>query len=1014
MSAAELVACNFAAFFAAVHGDPPFPWQDRLLRQVAENGQWPAVLDLPTGSGKTAALDIAVFHLALEASRRAEQRRAAVRVAFVVDRRLIVDDAYERAQRIANGVCWSLLDDTDASLLEARLVMQEKTDLIGLLHRVRAEPVVARAALRLRAVAGDDEPPLLARRLRGGAPREDDWARTPVQPTILCSTVDQVGSRLLFRGYGVSDRMKPIHAGLLGSDCLILLDEAHLAEPFRQTLDAVGRLRGETNGAPWGVALLTATPWHRNQEKREEEPFDLGQEDRDHPILAKRLFALKPAGLIDIPGKQGMPVENRRIEEIAERTIATLRTLRETISEPAIGVVVNRVARARAVFERLEQALAEEASIILVIGPARSAGRDPRIDESLDAIRTGAGRNLAKPLIVVATQTIEAGVDIDLDGLVTEAAALDALRQRFGRLNRAGREIKPEAAILAHKDDVATKADDPVYGERTAKTWAALEAAATERVVDFGIEAFPRELLTDAARLVSPKPDAPVLMPAYADLWSQTSPIPNVDPDVGLFLHGPKRNPAGVQIVWRADLREADLAGGAQNRERILEILALMPPRAAEAVEVPLWTARAWLRREPIAAFSDAPEAAPDEPRSSGGRPAFRYAGTDSERSRRILPGDIRPGDLIVVPATYGGCDVWGWNPDSDKPVLDVAELAAWPYRRRRFAVRVTAELIHQWLTREADPISAEPVTDIEEIRERLRSVLVERVEGGDAKAAAVLDAVLGLDLPRCLRKRLTLLRDKAHRRRLSPPFFYRDEAGAPRGVAFVAPFGVEDGDEADDESAPPATESEEIGLAMGYPLLLTQHSEDVRKGARGFAVRAGLLADLASAVALAGYLHDEGKSDRRFQAYLAGGDLLGWDDGAVLAKSGRDRLPKDAWDRAGLPPNWRHEACSVRLVRNRPELDQTEHPALVLWLVGVHHGFGRPLFPHADREELTNRPGPQCLDFDFNGRDWAQMFEELKQRHGIWGLARLEAFVRLADHRASEAVERDAAAGES
>jgi CRISPR-associated endonuclease/helicase Cas3 len=393
---------------------------------------------------------------------------------------------------------------------------------------------------------------------------------------------------------------------------------------------------------------------------------------------------------------------------------------------------------------------------------------------------------------------------------------------------------------------------------------------------------------------------------------------------------------------------------------------------------------------------------------SSQGKRAFRYQGADDDRSRAIWPAHIRPGDLIIVPATreYGGCDEWGWHPAAKVPVIDLAEVAAFPYRGRRYAVRVTAELIQQWLTHEVGVSPPEPVVDLEEIRRWLHSTIAD--VGEDADPRGLIDAVCALDLPERLRHWLRPLQEGGYRRRLEKPtFFYSERSGGVRGVIFVAPFGLKEKIENDDIAAPPATESDDIGLFGGYPLLLEQHSKDVREAAADFADRAGLLHELAADIALAGYLHDLGKSDIRFQAYLLGGDLLGWDESHALAKSGRDRLPKDAWDRAELPENWRHEALSVRLARSRPEFSEAHDPMLVLWLVGVHHGYGRPLFPHADPEEPIERPGPQSLAFNFNDWDWAQIFEELKRVYGVWGLARLEAFVRLADHRASEAAAR-------
>ena len=94
-----LTPTDFAAFFRAIHGDAPFPWQQRLVEQLARENRWPEVLDLPTGTGKTAALDVAVFHLALQAD--SKERCAALRIVLVVDRRLVVDDADRRARKIA-------------------------------------------------------------------------------------------------------------------------------------------------------------------------------------------------------------------------------------------------------------------------------------------------------------------------------------------------------------------------------------------------------------------------------------------------------------------------------------------------------------------------------------------------------------------------------------------------------------------------------------------------------------------------------------------------------------------------------------------------------------------------------------------------------------------------------------------------------------------------------------------------------------------------------------------------
>jgi len=1000
-----LTADDFGFFFREVHGYPPFPWQKRLLARVATRDEWPDTLDLPTGSGKTAAIDIALFHLALEADRFA-QRRAPVRIAFVVDRRLVVDDAFERAKKLEKALAKPSGD------------------------------VTTRVAERLKMLSGDG-PPLIARRLRGGIPREDDWARTPSQPTVLCSTVDQVGSRLLFRGYGVSDSMKPVHAGLIGSDCLILLDEAHLAEPFRQTLDWVECYRGEKwrkekSVGPWGFARLSATPGEKS-----EDIFSLDDDDRANPILKRRLEAGKPALLVAPVKSKKETVEAAEIDDVddgsgsgtkdlARRALVVVNQIKEGLKHfkdrksgvprPAIGVVVNRVARAREIFAQLGKQFperpvgdaTEEAApeVVLMIGPARPVDLYDLV-EKLKLIRTGEPRELGRPLILVATQCIEAGVDIDLDALITEAAPVDSLRQRFGRLNRAGRDIKPYAAIVADRTDISARADDSVYGKAIKSAWEYLAGVAKKEngalSVDFGIDRI--DALTPPDHLaLTEKPDSPVLLPAHLDLLSQTAPIPAADPDVALYLHGPARQPDSITIVWRADIDPAwdDLD--------LIRLLTVVPPRPREAIELPIWTVRRWLdgRRKSAADVADVPTQGPDDEEGRERRRVFRWRGED-ERSQWIDPFALRPGDTVIVPASYGGVDTFGWNPESLVPAEDVAQKAAEPFAQRKFAVRV------------AQGLTGQHVSD-ETLAGTLAGLRAENPE-------TVRQALLNFGLPAEVRKGLEWLGNAKGRRgkpRVVIDFnlYGENEKGEPRGVVLLAPFGVsfpEARQVADHgEGAPNSTEDDTAGSIFDFPLSLDQHSRDVEGKAEELATKAGLSPDRVADLKLAGFLHDAGKADARFQAWLHFGDPLDFDfedEKDILAKSGRT-LPPSAREKARLPSRWRHEALSVRLARAHSRLENAHDKDLVLWLIGTHHGYGRPFFPHEDPDDQTSRhlpavlglpvelppgSGPQSLAYNWNGFDWPSLFAELKARYGVWELARMEAIVRLADHRASE-----------
>ncbi len=209
---------SFGTFFGALWFHDPFPWQ-RMLAERLVGGEWPKALDLPTAAGKTACIDIALYALAVQADRPVWERTAARRIWFVVD------EAFERAREIA-----------------AKLTAAKNGPLSKIAHR-------------LRKISGTERP-LAVARLRGGVLRDDGWARLPSQPAVITSTVDQLGSRLLFRGYGRSAVTAPIFAGLAAL-AFGLLQIVGLLQ-VHPDLGAGAEVRGKAQGSIGGDGTLAA------------------------------------------------------------------------------------------------------------------------------------------------------------------------------------------------------------------------------------------------------------------------------------------------------------------------------------------------------------------------------------------------------------------------------------------------------------------------------------------------------------------------------------------------------------------------------------------------------------------------------------------------------------------------------------------------------------------------------------------------------------------------------------
>jgi CRISPR-associated endonuclease/helicase Cas3 len=541
---------------------------------------------VPTGLGKSALIDAAIWAAAHGGWRR---------IVFVVDRRIVVDAVCQRAERVKK-----LLDSTQDRALRQLAQSIGETQIV---------------------------------RLRGGVFGDDEWVLYPDRLSVVLSTVDQIGSRLLFRGYGVSPRRWPLHAAFLGSDTLIVVDEAHLSTPFLQTLESIRQA-----GADITVVPMSATLPGPGQEAS----VGLEPDDLKVDTVRRRLCAHKPARLLEANGN-----EDDFIQALTEQVHAVA----AVAGIARVAVVVNRVATARRCFDRLTRA---GRRCVLLTGRVRPLDRDRSLEQLLSEVQAGRRRQPDDaPFVVVATQTIEVGADFDFDALVTECAPLSALRQRFGRVDRMGQRGESPGVVLRRDKD------DAVYGEATAAAWAWLceRAGGVGQTVDFGLEVMGELLATHPAPQER-SAHAATLLPAHLGLLAQTG-VFAPELDISAWLHGPTDKAAEVTLVWRDDL----LADAPHDWPRSV---SLLPPLLREGLAMPAAAVRRWLTGEkPGEQWSDLEADVDDEKTGPAPeRPVLRWRG--AEDCSTIPARDIRPGDTLVLPASYGGCDCWGWAPPRD------------------------------------------------------------------------------------------------------------------------------------------------------------------------------------------------------------------------------------------------------------------------------------------------------------------------------------------------------------
>lgn len=514
---------DLARYFEALTGYTPLRWQERLFDKLAR-GTIPSAVDLPTGLGKSSVIPIWLIALAL-----ADGIFVPRRLAYIVNRRTVVDQATDVVERMRER-----LRSPDCMLWK-----QHAATLDDLARRLRA----------LSASRGEDIP-LGVSTLRGELADNEEWKVDPARPAIIVGTIDMIGSKLLFSGYGDGKYNRVQHAGLIGQDALIVHDEAHLSPAFSDLLRGIAdeqERTGESRRVQ--VMELSATQRGKNADALSLQAEDESDE-RTGRVVTQRLDATK---LLCLHNHDDLIAG---IVELAKLYI-------QTNSKVLIYVRFPEDAQKIAGTIRKELGNAADKRMALLTGTIRGYERDQLVAENPVYRALLDHQAIAQQSVfLISTSAGEVGIDLDADHVICDLTTLDSMIQRLGRVNRRGGEGR-EARV----DLVWTK-NDAKAGEKASAMDEAIAATLTillrwYRERTDGVLVSPRNLRTlldglgeqERETAFSPKPTTPPLTDILLDNWSLTS----IDampgrPKVAAHLHGLTNDLPETYVAWRREV----------------------------------------------------------------------------------------------------------------------------------------------------------------------------------------------------------------------------------------------------------------------------------------------------------------------------------------------------------------------------------------------------------------------------------------------------------------------------